>query len=220
MSASVQKRLNMYAIAAASAGVGVLTLSQPAEAKVVYTKTHHVIARNGRYKIDLNHDKLPDFTLANTYSCNTDFCVDVLSALASRGNGVEGQKGFLGIPYAFALEAGSRIGPGQPFSGMLMASSDSGQGTIGRWLNVTNGYLGLRFAIKGRTHYGWARLTVKVLGGALIKATLTGYAYETIPNKAIIAGKTHGPDVVVEPATLGHRAQGASGRGIPARRLH
>jgi len=34
---------------------------------------------------------------------------------------------------------------------------------------------------------------VKVMGGARIRATLTGYAYETIPNKPIIAGKTKGP---------------------------
>jgi hypothetical protein len=46
----------------------------------------------------------------------------------------------------------------------------------------------------------------------VIEATLTGYAYETIPNKPIIAGKTKGPDVItLEPATLGHLAQGASG---------
>ena len=41
---------------------------------------------------------------------------------------------------------------------------------------------------------------------------LTGYAYETVPNKPIITGKTTGPDVItLDPATLGHLAQGASG---------
>jgi hypothetical protein len=64
------------------------------------------------------------------------------------------------------------------------------------WANngkgVKNHYLGLRFAINGKVHYGWARLTVSVSNG--IYATLTGYAYETIPNKSIIAGATKGPD--------------------------
>ena len=32
-------------------------------------------------------------------------------------------------------------------------------------------------------------------------ALLTGYAYETVPNKAIITGKTKGPDVVTTQAT-------------------
>jgi len=35
-----------------------------------------------------------------------------------------------------------------------------------------------------------------------LKATLTGYAYETIPNKPTIAGKTHGPDDEQQPASV------------------
>ena len=110
-----------------------------------------------------------------------------------------------------------------------MASSQSGQGSLGKWLNVTNGYLGLKFTIKRKTHYGWARLTVRALGGAFIKATLTGYAYETIPNKAVIAGQTKAMDdskcrkqpnpaaltmPTPAPATLGALALGAPGLSI------
>lgn len=225
LSDSFHQRLNMYAVAASAAGVGVLALTQPAEAKIVYTPTHHVIGKKARYQVDLNHDKLGDFTLVNTRNCNTDFCVDVLSAIPSRGNGIEGMKGFLSIPYASALPRGARIGPTARFSGRLMASSESSQGTIGKWLNVTNGYLGVRFAIKGKVHYGWARLTVQVLHGAFVKATLTGYAYETIANKPIIAGRTKSdadersvvgqaaPAALMipsyQPATLGLLAQGS-----------
>ena len=79
----------------------------------------------------------------------------------------------------------------------------------GHWVNVKNRYLGLKFQIKGKTHYGWARLSVQAI--SQISATLTGYAYETIANKPIIAGKTNGPDVItVQPASLGHLAAGAS----------
>jgi hypothetical protein len=180
----------MYAVAASAAGVGVLALAQPSEAKIVYTPTHHVIGKKGHYQVDFNNDKLGDFSLVNRRGCNKDFCVDVLSAIPSPGNGIEGAKGFLSIPYASALPRGARIGPTAPFFGRLMASSESSQGTIGKWLNVTNRYLGVRFAIKGKVHFGWARLTVQVLHGAFVKATLTGYAYETIPNKPIVAGKT------------------------------
>jgi hypothetical protein len=57
----------------------------------------------------------------------------------------------------------------------------------------------LKFKIKGKTHYGWARLSVQVTQ-ASITATLTGYAYETITNKAIRAGKTKGAnEAAVEP---------------------
>jgi hypothetical protein len=226
---SFHQRLNMYALAASAAGVGVLALTPPAEARIVYTPAHHVIGKKSRYQLDLNHDKVGDLTLVNTRGCNTDFCVDVLSAIPSGGNGVEGPRGFLSIPYASALTRGAQIGPKAHFSGRLMASSDSGQGTIGRWLNVTNKYLGLKFAIKGKTHYGWVRLTVQVLGGAFIKATLTGYAYETTPNKVIIAGKTKSeadttsaagqPTSAVRrspaaSATLGWLAMGSSSRSV------
>src|SRR5690348_12795850 len=130
-SQSVQQRLNKYALAASAAGVSLVALTPPAQAKIVYTPTHQFIGRKGRYKLDLNHDKIADFTLLNTYSCNTDFCVDILSAIPSGVNGVEGMKGFLSIPYASALKAGAVIGPKAPFSGKLMASSESSQGTIG-----------------------------------------------------------------------------------------
>jgi hypothetical protein len=47
--------------------------------------------------------------------------------------------------------------------------------------------------------------------GQRLNAILTGYAYETIPNKPIITGKISGPDVMtLEPGSLGALAAGAS----------
>jgi hypothetical protein len=63
----------------------------------------------------------------------------------------------------------------------------------GNWLGANNRYLGLAFTIHGKTHYGWARLSVHVVSHRFISSTLTGYAYETIAGKSIIAGKTKGP---------------------------
>ena len=99
--------------------------------------------------------------------------------------------------------------------------------SFGAWGNlplIPYRYLGVKFEIDGKTHYGWARMIVKV-AGVNITATLTGYAYETIPNKTIIAGKksdseesttlsdTPGTaDAILEPASLGQLAQGATGR--------
>jgi hypothetical protein len=197
---SLHEKLNAYALAASAAGIGILALAQPAEAKIIYTPAHHVIGRNARYKVDLNHDKLGDLILVNTYGCNQDYCVDGLSAIPSAGNVVLGKS-----TIAYALDLGAQVGPKQPFVGELMALSSSSFGTFGQWTNVSNRYLGLKFNIKGKTHYGWLRLSVSLLGQARVKATLTGYAYETIPNKPIIAGKTHGKD----DATLGQLAQGA-----------
>ena len=80
---------------------------------------------------------------------------------------------------------------------------------LGNWFpNVKNRYLALTFIVNGKKHYGWARVSVQSTEHPLtLTGTLTGYAYETIPNKPIKAGQTHGRDK----ATLGRLAQGASG---------
>ena len=138
---------------------------------------------------------------------------------------------------ATALGAGVRVGPKRRFSyaKKLMAvdyyaDGTGGSGTCaGPWNNVKNRYLGLKFSIKGETHFGWARLTVTcttMFGNHTVTGVLTGYAYETIPNKAIITGKTKGPEsrdeeegaVLTVPTpegvTLGTLAVGAPGLSI------
>jgi hypothetical protein len=83
-----------------------------------------------------------------------------------------------------------------------------------------HGYLGVEFSFNGENHFGWVRVN---LPDGPCSAVITGYAYETTPNKPIRAGQTSGneattgtlaPSAVSEPATLGHLAQGA--RGIAA----
>ena len=69
LSESIHHQLNMYALAAGAAGVGVLALAQPVEAKIVYTPAHRVIGPDSRYLLDLNHDGITDFTIANSYNC-------------------------------------------------------------------------------------------------------------------------------------------------------
>jgi hypothetical protein len=224
LSESNLQRLNMYAFAASAAGVGVLALTQAADAKVVYTPVHHVIGRNERYKVSLNHGEIGDLTFVNRYGCNQDYCEDALSAIPSAGNAVAGK-----LTVAYALVPGVKIGPKEPFSGKIMAFSSSSEGTFGQWANVSNRYLGLKFNIKGKAHYGWLRLTVRLSGHARITATLTGYAYETIPGKAIKAGQTKEADALTnddlgpgasltspipdtpQPSSLGMLALGAPG---------
>jgi hypothetical protein len=60
----------------------------------------------------------------------------------------------------------------------------------GEWLNKSNRFLGFAFHINGEVHYGWARLSVSWNRRWNLSAHLTGYAYETVPNKPIIAGDT------------------------------
>jgi hypothetical protein len=158
LSDSVLHQLNLYTLAASAAGVGVLALGQSAEAKIVYTKTHVVIGTNHIYDLDLNHDGIADFKIDN-HSFFTDTIVASLSALpAQADNAVVGKQTHIGYPYsAYALRPGATVGPKQPFFGAFMAWS-IGVDRAGRWVNVRGRYLGLKFRIKGKIHYGWARL--------------------------------------------------------------
>jgi hypothetical protein len=238
LSESIHQQLNMYAIAAGAAGVSLLALAQPAEAKIVYTPAHIKIGSGGvgNYYLDINHDGVADFLISAGSSCDPDRCLysfDVETTTPGKG-GIAFQGSF-GRPLAQALHQGAVIGVKrgfQPLAGMVSATyfSTGKQNITGHWINVTNRYLGLKFQVKGKTHYGWARLNVKVHKHPFsISATLTGYAYETIPNKLIIAGKTKGadewdeedfgPDASMtapipykpQPASLGMLALGAQG---------
>jgi hypothetical protein len=49
---SLHQQLNMYALAAGAAGVGVLALAQPADAKIVYTPAHKHLPHNKLFYLD------------------------------------------------------------------------------------------------------------------------------------------------------------------------
>jgi hypothetical protein len=215
LSSALEQRLNAYALAAGAAGVGVLALAHPAEGKIVYTSTHVVIP-NGVRTYDLHLDKNggTDFVLQTRFYSTTDQSAGTQRLMVSGLDGnscVRSSHGF-----AAALKPGKSIGRKGNFNARAVMASDWGSAGAstsikrGPWVNVNNRYLGLKFKIKGAVHYGWARLDVHAMRGYFyLQATLTGYAYETIPNKPIIAGKTKGKDVItVQPATLGTLALG------------
>jgi hypothetical protein len=194
-SESMHHQLGMYAIAAGAAGVSVLALAQPVEAKIVYTPVNVQVGQ--QYDLDLNSDGVTDFTLSAGYfnhcskhgNCESNW--HVFDKPATDNEVIAGPGG---LPAALLL--GAVIGHSGLFDGaevLALFGRHCHMGNcktsfrLGNWLGVMgNRYLGLEFQIKGKTHYGWARLSVAR------GATLTGYAYETLPGKAIIAGRTKG----------------------------
>jgi hypothetical protein len=194
LSESIHHQLNMYALAAGAAGVGVLALAQASQAKIVYTKANFTFHFPGGYSLDLNHDGAEDFKFFARKSALSIFARNAT-------NSVWGS-----LIYVSALSAGVTVGPNEvhfrPYN-FLVEDCASTTFCRGGWYAASNKYLGLKFYIKGKPHYGWARLSVHVHIDHSISAKLTGYAYETIPNKPIIAGKTKGPDVVAaQPRTV------------------
>jgi hypothetical protein len=225
LSESVNQQLNSYVLAASAAGVTLLAFSPLSEARIVYTKAHVVLGArsNSLYNLDLNHDGVVDISLVHGYATGTYHGVKYFhssvfvpyNTRVNRLNGVVGKS-----YYPFALRAGAKVKRLENFlsSGLMaVASGVLGYplGYHGAWANggkgLQNRYLGMRFVIKGKIHFGWARVSVSKWP---FVATLTGYAYETISGKAIIAGATKGPDDTEGTAstrtpTLGMLALGA-----------
>jgi hypothetical protein len=181
------------------------------------------VPTNTLLPLDLNHDGVNDLSFTIGAAADSSF----LFAYNLRTNGVAGE--VQDYRFAAALKPGADIDGGRKFltgpkPDMLWGdwASSGGGGSTGRWKNANDRYLGVKFSIKGKIHYGWVRLRV-----SRIDAVITGYAYETIPGKAIIAGRTKGPNdgveqsdaaVLVVPirqsATLGLLALGSNGWSI------
>ena len=117
VSESLHQRLSAYALAASAAGVGVLALAHPAEARVVYTKAHHVIRAGDIYYLDLNHDGVVDFLFQNVFESNSVTSVKDwwLAVNPSGHNGARGHAQF--GSFASALQYGKRIVGDSPSEG-------------------------------------------------------------------------------------------------------
>jgi hypothetical protein len=183
-------------------GLASLSIAPALHAEIVYTPANQSVGKSGFNRgyystlpVDLNHDGIPDFAL---YAFNTNSFSSGIRAFHSLEAQRLGSNGILQNNERLALAdaTGQVIGPminarSEFGPSCLMAASRFSLGEFGTsfrssnglWLNATNRYLGIKFYIDGEIHYGWARLNASPG-----HATLTGYAYETEPNKPIRAG--------------------------------
>ena len=245
LSAGLEKNLSSYALAAGSAGVALLACAQPADAKVVITKVDITVPDNGvPVQFDINGDGQMDFGLsafADGGCTSTSARVkqpkarpplgcgpfnDELRVVPAQSANEVWQAGTSwGYNCAAKLGRGTRIDRLRPFTAGIqvmygdVGSSEGIQVCPWRASTPAKPYLGVKFLDKeGALHYGWVRVT-----NNFVFATITGYAYETIPNKPILAGaiteddeaSSLSPSDVIpqppQPASLGHLALGATG---------
>jgi hypothetical protein len=236
LSGKLDKHLAMYAAAATAAGVGLLS-TPGAQAEIVYTPAHVKMDKvNGFYPIDFDMNGVIDVGIWLPASCTSSECAAAMFGYPNSqvGNGVVLAKS---QQFVQALRGGSNINRHRKF---LVADRTMGafetfrHGTsshtsawVGPWANGGSGvkghYLGVKFAIDGQFHYGWVRIGFIVTGKGQFYGLLTGYAYETTPNKAIRAGQTMDANGIgrtapvavitptIEPPTLGHLATGSLG---------
>lgn len=198
-----------------------LALPQTMLGEVVCTPANESVQGRGHLQFDLNKDGINDVGVSaySTFrlgSSGNFFRESFLNAYGLvTGNEIAANK----RDYAFAGRSGQKLGPSDHFAkGAIMASAISslnGHNANGYWLNVKSPrFLGVKFLISGETHFGWIRITSSTAD----QATVSGYAYETVPNKPVIAGvckaQESAPDAMMElaPGSLGRLAAGAAGR--------
>jgi hypothetical protein len=207
---TLENNLLAYATAASAASLGIIALAVPAQAEVVYKPAHVMIGTGGVriYYLDIDGDADDDvsFSAQTAESHNPR----LNGGGVTYGKKIEVAADHYG--YARALPPGGKIGKRKPFdlgnTGHLMGSvATQGRKHRGQWVNVKDRFLGVKFVstLDGKEHFGWARLKVQFGDNHSVFATLTGYAYETIPGKTIVAG-----DKGTGAKSLGHLALGAA----------
>ena len=239
-SKSLDNTLKLYSLTAITAGVSVLAMAQPAASEVIITKKTIPIpisemGDGPTVKISLANNGVNDFSFS-LYSFAYHDAVRDFEVRSLEGGAVVTPSSAAGSRSALALARGAKIGPSAHFSSgkgldlierSVVSFYKSSRSTYiknftGNWGgNPTNRYLGVRFLIHGKTHYGWVRLTVTTAPRKPISATITAYAYETVANKKIqagIAGSASASEAQahyqIQTPALGMLALGADGMAL------
>jgi hypothetical protein len=125
----LDKSLLGYATAAVAAGVGVLALTHPAEAKIHYTPSNIPIPFNTTVQLDLNHDGIPDFTVTN-FSNTSAIRGGIHRGVRPRGHALRRPPTGDGVrPPASFGQFGLTVAPAQPGNGIGAITSFIG----GQW---------------------------------------------------------------------------------------
>jgi hypothetical protein len=227
-SVALDSQLKLYVLSAGAVSVSLMALAQPAAADIVYTQVHHVIPISPDFQyIDINGDGVPDFAFLH-YTYGLSYSQNSVISIDAHKNAVVG----IDKRYAEPLSEGAVIGASADFKGGVRSMAHNlvldvarKSYKLGPWNNVQNRYLGVSFKIGSETHYGWIRMSVSDPIFPF-KVLITGYAYETEPNKSLRAGQTTGDEVDAGPqarstqtgaprnASLGMLAAGSAGLAL------
>ena len=220
----IDRQLNGYCVAASAAGVALLACALPAEARVICRKTSDSLLGTQTIPFNPANEKFPPFNLAQTFSRfssskygtyygnrafftpNTQAANDLL---ASNGLPAALTKGAV-------IGSKGKFGKGNSY-GMLFTYGQIFGGTVnhhrGNFPLTKVGYLGFKFSISGKSHFGWARLRVDVKKPQTTTKLLS-FGYETIAGKAVRARAC----TTVEESTAGDlNTPQAATQQVPAR---
>ncbi len=216
LSSSLNQRLNSYALAAGAAGVTILAGSHPMEAKVINEFINFPLTGNQTYDFNPAKESTTPFYFVGTFINRTnDFWNRAFFQPNSAGASAVVSAG----GYVQELASGALIGPSQNWgkgakSGVLFTYGPYGGGTKDHHRGDFGqpGFIGFRFTIAGKQHYGWVRLKFSVQNGPdgtkVTTTQIVNCAFETIPGQSIRAGQTNDAEGA---GSLGALALGSQG---------
>lgn len=187
------------------------------------TSTFFTAGNAGNF--DFNTDGTVDFRLrqrnSGSYTTSSGYTFTLnLAGFAAPATGNIDVIGALNGANAYPsrLAAGATIGPAGPLITLTNGQTGFLASVYGfaasKWVSASgpaSGFVGVRFTAGGQNYFGWVGLSVAGQDAAVPYAiTLSGIAYENVPNTAIIAGQTTG-GAVPEPASLALLALGGIG---------
>ena len=195
MKKQLQKKFYTFIIIA-------MLFSVSANAQIVYTDVipdRTVSTTNGVYPLDLNNDGITDFNITYTttvvFTTRTNVYIRITPLGANKvGNDT--------TTYPSALLQNSLINSSS-FTWLSNANQILTQRVwriwgltnppryipvfSGNWNGASNKYIPLQLDVSSQKYYGWVRLDI--VTGA-VSFTVKDYAYNSIPNQAILAGQT------------------------------
>ncbi|MFI5172555.1 MAG: T9SS type A sorting domain-containing protein [Chitinophagales bacterium] len=148
------------------------------------------------YFLDLNDDGITDFLLYMATNTNPGVFMGIIPYVSGVGS-VAASTGSSVYIYPLVQNAGDIISAGLPWEGYngpvfqsMLSLYYAFAGTYGNWMDVSDGYLGLRLNVGVVTTYGWARLDASADGFTF---TLKDFAYNSALGASICAGDSVGP---------------------------
>lgn len=199
MNQNLEQKLKTYSALAA----GVIATTGVVNAQIIYTDVSpdNTMSDSSLF-IDLNNDKVPDFSIVHMkYGTGTNAFFNLIGLQSLNKNEILGDT-VVSVSgsststnfYPKALNQNELIDDSQELwfdskygQMYLKVSYGTYQFEAGEWPKAVDKFLGLRFKINGVFHYGWVRLD---MGQNAASFTVKDYAYESHPGKKILAGQS------------------------------
>jgi hypothetical protein len=217
LSPRINHQLHAYELAAIAAGVTLLAGSPQATARIVCRTANASLLGTQTVRLNPASQQFPPFNLAQTFNAYSTtsgrFRHEDRAFFTPNTAGANDLLAANGLPAALAK--GAVIGPNGNFGkgnsyGLLFTYGNIGGGTTnhhqGNFPLRKADYVGYKFSISGKDHFGWMRLRVDIQKLQTVTNFLQ-FGFETVPGKALGAGScTDADESVAGNLTKEHHA--------------